>query len=283
MAKPIKCTDAILEKIVEEFRESVKSSKMFDGKISYNKSFKWEKDEKAVVVFSPLAFSKMLKLLYEFTTEVAWHGTVYRDAEHPNVFRIEDIFVYPQLVSGGNVETDQVAYQSWLYALDDEVFNNLRMQGHSHVDFSTIPSPVDVEHQGKILEQLDDDMFYIFVIWNKRMEYFIKIFDMANNTLYDKDEVIITIGDADDMQTFIDSAKAIVKPRQTTGFNGNATNSYTAQKSGTTTHTGGAPASRPKSGGSTPPVGKSGNGYDPGYDDKSGYPGGYGYYYNGWR
>lgn len=292
MSKPIKCTDAILDRIVAEFRESVKSSKMFDGRISYSKSFKWEKEEKATVTFSQTAFYKMLQLIYGFSSEVAWHGTVYRDEAQPNAFRIEDIFVYPQLVSGANVETDQVAYQSWLYSLDDEVFNNLRMQGHSHVDFTTTPSTVDTTHQGKILEQLDDDMFYIFMIWNKKMERTVTIFDLANNTLYEKDDVVITV-DSGALE-FLDNAKEIVKPKYqapVTGFgsgagtysgpsyyNGTQNTGYKVQPAGS-----GAPASRPKPVGSTPPVGKSGAGYDPGYDDKTSYPKGYGHNYGSGR
>lgn len=270
MSKPIKVTDAIMQQIMTEFYDNIMNSKMFDGKISYNKNFKWEKDEKAIVTFAPVAFAKMLQLLYGFSSEVAWHGTVYRDEKQPNRFRVEDIFVYPQLVSGSNVETDQNEYQTWLYALDDEVFDNLRMQGHSHVDFGTTPSTVDTTHQEKILAQIEDDMFYIFMIWNKKMDKFISIYDMANNTLYTTDDVIITIdGAGEDMQAFIDGAKAIVKPKPTaTTYHAGV--SYSSQPANVPVYKNGAPASRPKS--TTPPVGKPGAGYDPGYEEYTGYP-----------
>ena len=63
------------------------------------------------------------------------HGTVLRtenSKSDSNEFIVEDIFVYPQEVTGSTVTTDQEAYSKWLYELDDDIFNNLRMQSHSH-------------------------------------------------------------------------------------------------------------------------------------------------------
>ena len=54
--------------------------KMFDGKLNYNKSFKWDGDDKAVVVMSSVAFAKMTMLIQTFSSEVAWHGVAFRDA-----------------------------------------------------------------------------------------------------------------------------------------------------------------------------------------------------------
>lgn len=42
MSKPIKLTDELLQKIQEEFVEKVKSMKMFDGKLKYEREFKWD-------------------------------------------------------------------------------------------------------------------------------------------------------------------------------------------------------------------------------------------------
>lgn len=216
MSKPIKLTDELLGKIQEEFIANVRSKKMFDGKISYTKNFKWEDsdNDNAFVTFSPVAFAKMVMLLQHFDSEVAWHGVAYRDEKDGNLFHITDIMVYPQLVSGSTVNTDQDKYQEWLYALDDDQFNNLRMQGHSHVGFSTTPSGVDETHQEKILSQLDDDMFYIFMIWNKKFEHTIKIYDMLNNTLYEDKDIKIFIGNEGvDLDAFIKGAKDTVKPK----------------------------------------------------------------------
>lgn len=214
MSKPIKLTDELIAKIQEEFIESVKKMKMSDGKVSYTKNFKWDGDEKASVVFSPVAFAKMTMLVQNFSSEVAWHGVATRDENVKNKFYISDIMVYPQIVTGSTVNTDQEAYQTWLYTFEDDVFNNIRMQGHSHVDFGTNPSGVDLDHQEKILSQVDDDMFYIFMIWNKKFDRHIKIFDMANNTLFENGDVDVYIGENGcDLGAFIKEAKDIVKTK----------------------------------------------------------------------
>ena len=190
---------------------------MSDGKIQYSKSFEWEGDQKAIIKFTPVAFAKMVMLVQNFSKEVAWHGVAVRDEEQANLFTISDILVYPQVVTGGTVETDQTEYANWLYSHDDDVFNNVRMQGHSHVNFSVNPSAVDTSHQEKILEQLEDDMFYIFMIWNKSFEYTAKIYDMKHNTLYENKDVVITIGDNGvNLEEFIKGAQGFVKEKSYT-------------------------------------------------------------------
>lgn len=279
MSKPIKLTDELLERIQDEFVKNVKSMKMFDGKISYTKNFKWDDSEndKAFVTFSPVAFAKMVMLLQQFDNEVAWHGVAYRDEKQGNLFYITDILVYPQLVSGSTVNTDQDKYQEWLYSFDDEVFNNLKMQGHSHVSFSTKPSGVDETHQEKILSQLDDDMFYIFMIWNKKFEHTIKIYDMLNNTLYEDSDITVYIGNEGvDLDAFIKDAKELVKPKyqcysgqgaygQTPPANKPATTPATTGSKG-----GGKPKSKPKEK-EKPAIGRGWQGSDYGYGDDEGY------------
>lgn len=216
MSRPIKLTDELLKNIQEEFIAKVKSMKMFDGKLEYSRTFKWEDSEndKATIFLSSIAFAKMNALIQQFDSEVAWHGVVHRDEENPTIFRITDILVYPQIVSGATVNTDQDAYQTWLYAFDDDVFNNIRMQGHSHVNMGVSPSGVDTTHQEKILGQIRDDDYYIFMIWNKRYEHFVRIFDLKNNTLYETADVDVLIGDEGmNLSEFVKSAKEIVKPR----------------------------------------------------------------------
>lgn len=216
MSRPIKLTDELLRNIQEEFIAKVKTMKMFDGKLEYSRTFKWDDSEndRATIFLSSIAFAKMNALIQQFDSEVAWHGVVHRDEENPSIFHITDILVYPQIVSGSTVNTDQDAYQTWLYAFDDDVFGNIRMQGHSHVNMGTSPSGVDTTHQEKILSQIRDDDYYIFMIWNKRHEHFVRIFDLKNNTLYETADVDVLIGDDGmNLSKFVADAKSIVKPK----------------------------------------------------------------------
>ena len=79
--------------------------------------------------------------------------------EEKDTYLISDILVYPQEVTGSTVTTDQNEYEMWLMKQEDDVFNNIRMQGHSHVNMSTSPSSVDLNLYDGILSQLDSDMF----------------------------------------------------------------------------------------------------------------------------
>ena len=113
-------------------------------------------------------------------------------------------------MDGTNVNTDQKEYTQWLYAQEDEVFNAIRMQGHSHVNMGTSPSSVDLTHQEEILNQLDDDMFYIFMIWNKRLEHTVKIYDLASNTLYEDADIDLVCPTLD---SFLEEADQLVKKK----------------------------------------------------------------------
>lgn len=212
MAKPIIITDDMKQKAQDEFSDLLTSMKMTDGRISYSKAFKYEKAS-AILWLSQLAYSKTVALVTEFSDEVAWHGLAIRSAR--NEFLIEDIFVYPQEVTGSTVSTDQAGYSKWLYEFDDETFNKIRMQGHSHVSMGVSPSGVDSGHREKILDQLDGDMLYIFMIWNKRLETHTLIYDMENNILYEDSDITVRIAGDDSLEAFLADAKAKVQQRKT--------------------------------------------------------------------
>lgn len=236
MSKPIKITEELISSALKEFGEKLRSWKMMDGEIKYSKSFVWDEEDKAHIVFHPDAFAKMTMLVQSFDSEVAWHGTAHRDEEDETTFYIDDILVYPQLVTGATVNTDQEKYQEWLYSHEDEVFNNIRMQGHSHVNFGTTPSGVDLTHQEKILDQLDDDMFYIFMIWNRKFERTIKIYDLKNNTLYENKDIAIRVGDRGlTLDEFVKDAKTKVVSKSTATV-------YTASSAKPVSYSAAAPA-----------------------------------------
>lgn len=208
MSKPIRFTTALIQQMMMDFGQKLSGTKFFDGKVSYTKTYTYEDGEesKAVILFEPVAYAKMLMLLHTFDSEVGWHGTVERVDDR--TFVIKDILVYPQEVTGTTVNPDQEKYQTWMMELDDDTFNALHMQGHSHVNMATTPSSVDTTFYESILNQLGDDDFYIFMIFNKRLERTIKIYDMKSNTLYENGDVSIGIRcDGGDMEQFVADAK----------------------------------------------------------------------------
>ena len=179
MSKPIKMTEQYMAECRADFEKALQLTKLADGKLSFTKVFTCG-DRKATVVFTAGAWAKMALLIKEFDKEVAWHGVAHRAADEAvDEYIIEDIVVYPQEVSGTTVEMDTEKYAEWLMQnADDERFNNIHMQGHSHVNMPTSPSSVDLNHQEEILNMLGDDDFYIFMIWNKSFVSTNKIYDL---------------------------------------------------------------------------------------------------------
>ena len=94
----------------------------------------------------------------------------------------------------------------WLMNHEDDVFNNIRMQGHSHVNMGVTPSGVDNSLYERILEQLDDEMFYIFLIYNKKGDKTFKIYDLAKNILFETGDVTVKVldDDADSVDIHVD-------------------------------------------------------------------------------
>ena len=234
MSKLIRMTPEYIEQCKEQFAQAIQNAKLADGKINFTKTFSTDGQQKTILFFSPEAYVKMLMLLSQFDKEVAWHGVAERRDDD---YIITDIMVYPQTVSGTTVDMDTEKYAQWLADNDeDERFYNIHMQGHSHVNMSTFASAVDLTHQEEILAQLDDDNFYIFMIYNKKLERNIKIYDMRKNVLYENADIetMIDTG-AVSFEQFMKDAKEMVKERTYstgTGYRGgyNGYNGYNAQQ-----------------------------------------------------
>lgn len=201
------------ESAISKARQGVFLSDTFSFSASCAAPIQGAARKRASVVFLPQAYLKMLSLLREFDSEVAWHGVATRESE--NLFRVTDIIVYPQIVTGTTVNTDQEAYNQFMMNLDDETYNHLHFQGHSHVNMSTNPSSTDLEHQKKIVSQLTDEDFYIFMIWNKKLEWHGWIYDKASNTIYEKSDISVSVVDSDEnLSAFLTRAKELVQKPQ---------------------------------------------------------------------
>lgn len=226
MSKPIRVTQEFVKMILPEILEEIGKKNMMNGTLKYEKKLSWKGNDRAKIIFDAEAYWKMKILVANTNDEVAWHGVCTRDEKTPSVFHISDIMVYPQTVTGGTVNTDQAEYQNWLMAFDDDVFNNIRMQGHSHVNMGTYPSITDTTHQERVLDMftdadvggvmsdpdsIPDNRFYVFMIWNKKDEKFINIFDLKYNTLYETDDVDLEISGECEIGKFLDEAAGKVK------------------------------------------------------------------------
>jgi hypothetical protein len=190
MSRRIKLNDdEFLQKTLACIRQQLMGYKGDDGKISVTITLP-EAEAKTKILFTPSAYAKMVWLVQHTDTEVGWHGTCERVE---GGFLISDIFCYPQTVTGSTVTTNEVKYKEWMDSLPDDVFNKLRFHGHSHVNMPTHPSATDDEYRKGILSQLDDDMFYVFLILNKKGEKSLVVYDLANNIQYSTNDCVMDI------------------------------------------------------------------------------------------
>ena len=195
--KPISFNEEAQRKILEDFQKFLATARLGKDKLNYSYTLEAMVDKtikKPELYFTADAYLKMITLVDSTTDEIGWHGVVERDGHR---FKVTDILVYPQVVTGSNIRTDQDAYNTWLMSQPDEIFNNIRYQGHSHVNFGVTPSDFgpgsDVHLYENILQTLRKTDYYIFMIINKRREVFVMIYDMAQNVVFEKDDITIYV------------------------------------------------------------------------------------------
>lgn len=142
--------------------------------------------EKLEVAFTQTAWDKMHALVKQCSTECAWHGIVKPTDKG---YAITDILVYPQRVASVTVEADDDKYNPWLMTLTDDQINNMRMQGHSHVNMGVHPSSVDKDYYATMMHHVQD--YYIFLIVNKKQEVYCEVYDVINNVVYEPKDCVI--------------------------------------------------------------------------------------------
>lgn len=175
-----------VEKEVELFRAALNGGKCYS---SFNYKVTLPKPTKvnARVVFSPTAYLTIQEIVATCNKEVAWHGTVVK--VNKGEYFIDNIMIYPQKVTGVTVESDDDEYPQWIMKLDDDTFNALRFQGHSHVNMGITPSATDKNYYETVLNNLGENDFYIFMIMNKSGKVYMEIHDMADNVIYETSDI----------------------------------------------------------------------------------------------
>lgn len=240
MAKKIFATETEIDeflrsaqaRLIEESRQLKKrkfKSDQSDG-VTLNFKLKEVKDDrKATLKFSEKSWIKIFSLVHTYSTEVEWHGVVERVSE--NEFYIGDVLIFPHKVTGSTVVSDQTEYEKWLDTLDNDTFNALRFHGHSHVNMGVSPSNVDTTYRYNILNNFGtpsatSDLFYIFLIFNKKGDISGEIYDLQNNALYSRstssDDINIVVENCDWLTDFLDEAKKVVTESYSYGTNSNS-------------------------------------------------------------
>lgn len=132
-------------------------------------------------------YADILTLVHNYSSEIGWQGYVRRDRD---TYVIEEILIYPQLVTGVTVKDKHNEYAAWIGQIPIEKLNAVRLYAHSHVNMRVDPSAVDLNQFETYKSQTDD--FYIMMIVNKKNEFRIDIYDKAKDTTYVGCEFLIS-------------------------------------------------------------------------------------------
>ena len=209
MARMIKYSEEAQRALCEEFLRALRGKPPQETDVLFRK--KADKvDRRAKITFSEKAWVKMQELIRVSKKEVGWHGVVWRLVQ--DEYYVNDILIYPQIVSGVHFTTDQAEYEKWLCTLPDEEFKHLRLHGHSHVDMPVSPSGRDDVQWNALLERVPADGFQVFMIWNKRGECTCKVYDFQQNVAFETEDCDVSIDEGEyGLAAFTKEAKAIVK------------------------------------------------------------------------
>lgn len=231
MSKNITVTPEMIDQIRDEFEKSLTKLRAADGKFTFTKTFE-NTSRKAEIIYTQDAWTKQCAVVREFQQEVAWYCVAYRDEdETKDVYHITDVLVYPQTVGPASVDVDLGAMATWLMENEeDERFNHLCCQCHSHVNMSTSPSTTDLKHQKDELDTLYGDRFHIFMIWNKSNQSTKWIYDLKKNCLFENADITVSVEGQESLGEFLKQAKAMVSDKRYTTASTTAAAVPTTQK-----------------------------------------------------
>ena len=189
--KHISMTEELLNEQMKKVESALKSTNFTAATsvaIDWNEELKPE--EKPTIIFTDKTIKMVRALVDECEKEIAWNGTVTWDQES-NTYTVDNIIMFPQIVTGTSVDVDETKYAMWLSTLSDDTFNRLRFHGHSHVRMPVNPSGVDTSYQKDMLAQISD--FYIYMIFNKNGAMYACIYNIIENRFYDVSDINLDI------------------------------------------------------------------------------------------
>ena len=132
------------------------------------------------------AMNKMKEYVRQSDLEIGWLGTSRRVG---NIFYIDDVFLFKQEVHATTTEItteglNEFAIEMLCEKNGIEIWNNMKMWGHSHVNMPTTPSGQDDKQIEVFAENAED--FFIRIIANKSGDFRIDLYDFTTGVIYEK-------------------------------------------------------------------------------------------------
>jgi hypothetical protein len=136
------------------------------------------------IVISKKALIQMFIYVDKCSEEIGWMGTAYRDDKQ---ITIDDVYLFDQEVHSTTTEITPEGLSDFATELLNQengmdIWNNLKMWGHSHVRMGVTPSAQD-DKQMETFQDGGHDWF-IRLIANKNGELKIDLYDYVNGIIY---------------------------------------------------------------------------------------------------
>lgn len=139
-----------------------------------------------VILIDEGALNKMFVYVDECPDEIGWLGTATYD-DDANIYSIHDVYLFKQQVHATTTEIKPEGLELFATEILEqpngiEIWNNIRMWGHSHVNMGLTPSAQD-NKQMQEFSQIGQDWF-IRLIANKKGELCVDLFHYANGLYF---------------------------------------------------------------------------------------------------
>lgn len=152
------------------------------------------------ILISSTALSKMSVFVDECSDEIGWLGTAYKNEEH-NFININDVFLFDQEVHATTTEITPEGLSDFATELLEQpdgidIWNNMKIWGHSHVRMAVSPSGQDDSQMATFSESGHD--WFLRLIANKNGEMKIDLYDYKTGVIY-LDMPWVEFGDDEDL------------------------------------------------------------------------------------
>ena len=132
------------------------------------------------------AMNKMEEYIRQSDLEIGWLGCATKEDGN---YYIEDVFLFKQEVHSTTTEITTEGLNEFamdlLYEENGvEIWNNMKVWGHSHVNMPTSPSGQDDKQIEVFAENAED--FFIRIIANKSGDFRIDLYDFTTGVIYEK-------------------------------------------------------------------------------------------------
>ena len=161
-----------------------------------------------VILIDEVALNKMFVYVSECADEIGWLGTATFE-EESNIYTIHDVYLFKQEVHATTTEIKpegltQFAEELLAQPNGMEIWNNIRMWGHSHVNMGITPSGQD-NQQMKEFSEIGQEWF-IRLIANKKGEMKVDLFHYEKGLYFT--DVPWEILDTEDPENEVDMLRA---------------------------------------------------------------------------